>query len=89
MKTQKSLLDYTHYPVMLSEIIQILSPSAGGIFVDCTFGGGGYSKALLNFPNTKVISFDRDMDAIPKAKELEKKISKQISILSITFQSNR
>ena len=68
MKTQKSLLDYTHYPVMLSEIIQILSPSAGGIFVDCTFGGGGYSKALLNFPNTKVISFDRDMDAIPKAK---------------------
>ena len=85
MKTQKSLLDYTHYPVMLSEIIQILSPSAGGIFVDCTFGGGGYSKALLNFPNTKVISFDRDMDAIPKAKELEKKFQNRFQFYQLRF----
>ena len=85
MKTQKSLLDYTHYPVMLSEIIQILSPSAGGIFVDCTFGGGGYSKALLNFPNTKVISFDRDIDAIPKAKELEKKFQNRFQFYQLRF----
>lgn len=85
MKTQKSLLDYTHYPVMLSEIIQILSPSAGGIFVDCTFGGGGYSKALLNFPNTKVISFDRDMEAIPKAKELEKKFQNRFQFYQLRF----
>ena len=85
MKTQKSLLDYTHYPVMLSEVIQILSPSAGGIFVDCTFGGGGYSKALLNFPNTKVISFDRDMDAIPKAKELEKKFQNRFQFYQLRF----
>ena len=85
MKTQKSLLDYTHYPVMLSEVIQILSPSAGGIFVDCTFGGGGYSKALLNFPNTKVISFDRDIDAIPKAKELEKKFQNRFQFYQLRF----
>ena len=45
---------------MLSEIIQISSPQKGGIFVDCTFGGGGYSKALLKFPKTKVIGIDRD-----------------------------
>ena len=40
--------------MMLSEIIKVCSPQKGG-FVDCTFGGGGYSKALLNFPKTNVI----------------------------------
>ena len=55
MKTQISSLEYSHFPVMLSEVVQISSPENGGIFVDCTFGGGGYSKALLKFPKTKVI----------------------------------
>ena len=36
------------------EIIKISSPSKGGVFVDCTFGGGGYSKALLKYSKTKV-----------------------------------
>ena len=45
MKTQKSSLEFSHFPVMLSEIIQIASPK-GGLFIDCTFGGGGYSKAI-------------------------------------------
>ena len=60
MKTQPSLLESLHYPVMLSEIIQITSPIKGGLFLDCTFGGGGYSKALLKFSKTKVIGLDRD-----------------------------
>ena len=46
MKTQKSSLELSHFPVMLSEIIKISSPKKGGIFVDCTFGGGGYSKKI-------------------------------------------
>ena len=54
MKSQTSSLEFSHFPVMLSEIIKISSPSKGGIFIDCTFGGGGYSKALfLNFPKQK------------------------------------
>ena len=55
MKTQNSSLELSHFPVMLSEIIKISSPTKGGLFVDCTFGGGGYSKAYSNFPKTKVI----------------------------------
>ena len=38
MKTQKSSLESPHYPVMLSEVLKISSPSQGGFFVDCTFG---------------------------------------------------
>ena len=52
MNTQISSLEFTHFPVMLGEVIKISSPYKGGNFVDCTFGGGGYSKALLKFPKT-------------------------------------
>ena len=42
-----------HYPVLLDEILSIISPQNGGTFIDCTFGQGGYSKAILKFPKTK------------------------------------
>ena len=60
MKSQTPSLEYSHFPVMLSEIIHFSSPSKGGTFVDCTFGGGNYSNELLKFPKTKVIGIDRD-----------------------------
>ena len=50
MKTLTSSLEFSHFPVMLNEIIQISAPSKGGIFVDCTFGGGSYSSSILEFP---------------------------------------
>ena len=45
-----------HYPVLLKEIISVISPQHGGTFIDCTFGQGGYSKKILDFKNTKVIA---------------------------------
>jgi len=68
MKNQTSSLETSHFPVMLDEIINISCPAKGGIFVDCTFGGGGYSKRLLQFPKTNLISFDRDPFALSIAK---------------------
>ena len=44
-----------HYPVLLKEIISVITPQHGGTFIDCTFGQGGYSKKILEFENTKVI----------------------------------
>ena len=40
-----------HYPVLLKEIISVISPQHGGTFIDCTFGQGGYSKKILDFEN--------------------------------------
>ena len=80
MKTLISSLEFSHFPVMLSEVIKILSPIKGGLFVDCTFGGGGYSKALLKFPNVKVIALDRDEKVLSIASKL-RKIPFEISIL--------
>ena len=85
MKTQKSSLEFYHFPVMLSEIIQISSPSRGGFFVDCTFGGGGYSKALLKFPKTKVLGIDRDNAVIPTAKKFEKNFKDRFKFYKLKF----
>ena len=48
-----------HYPVLLSEIISIITPQYGGTFIDCTFGQGGYTRKILEFANTKIISLDK------------------------------
>ena len=61
-----------HYPVLLSKIISIITPQYGGTFIDCTFGQGGYTKKILEFQNTKVISLDRDKDCQKVATDLEK-----------------
>ena len=55
-----SLENAKHYPVMLNQILSIISPQHGGMFIDCTFGGGGYTKAILKFSDTNVIAVDRD-----------------------------
>ena len=52
-----------HYPVLLKEIISVITPQHGGTFIDCTFGQGGYSKKILEFENTKVIGLDRDIES--------------------------
>ena len=49
-----------HFPVLLEELISIISPLYGGTFIDCTFGGGGYSKKILEYQYNKVIALDRD-----------------------------
>ena len=63
----------SHFPVMLDEVIKICSPDKGGVYIDCTFGGGGYSKKLLKFSKTKVIALDRDEFILSITKKLEKK----------------
>ena len=52
-----------HYPVLLNELVSIITPQHGGTFIDCTFGQGGYTKKILSFKNTKVIALDRDLQS--------------------------
>ena len=69
-------LESPHFPVMLDEIINICIPSKGGNYVDCTFGGGGYSRKFLQFPNINLQAFDRDENTKIYAKELQKRYPK-------------
>ena len=85
MTTQKSSLEFSHFPVMLSEIIKYSSPSKGGILLDCTFGGGGYSEAFLKYSKTKVVSLDRDTAAKIIAEKLEKKYQNRFKFYHLKF----
>ncbi len=85
MNTQKSSLEFSHFPVMLSEVIKISSPTEGGLFVDCTFGGGGYTGNLLKFPKTTVIALDRDPSVISIAKKIEKKFQSRFKFYQLKF----
>ena len=60
MNNQTSSLEFSHFPVMLNEVLKISSPLNEKSFIDCTFGGGGYTKEILKFPGTNVQAIDRD-----------------------------
>ena len=59
-----------HYPVMLNEVLHGLNPQDGEVYVDGTFGAGGYTRAFLNAADCTVIAIDRDPNALKAAEEL-------------------
>lgn len=59
-----------HYPVMLNEVLSALSPADGGVYVDGTFGAGGYAKAILEKADCMVVAIDRDPGAQKRADAL-------------------
>jgi len=78
-------LENKHFPVLLKELVSIISPLYGGTFLDCTFGQGGYSKKILEKKNNKVIAIDRDYDVNSCAKELKKKYNNRFHFQNIKF----
>ncbi len=74
-----------HYPVLLKEIISIISPQYGGTFIDCTFGQGGYTKKILEFDKTKVIALDRDAESKKVAFKLQEKFQDRFKFKNIKF----
>jgi 16S rRNA (cytosine1402-N4)-methyltransferase len=74
-----------HYPVLLKELISIITPQYGGTFIDCTFGEGGYTKKILGFPDTQVIALDRDYNSYKKAKEIQNNFEGRFLFKNIKF----
>ena len=60
-----------HIPVLLDEVLSALSINDNELYVDATFGLGGYTKSILNKKNCKVLAIDRD----PEAKIYAEKLS--------------
>ena len=80
-----SLDNKKHYPVMLDQVLSIISPQHGGTFIDCTFGGGGYSRAILKYPGTKVFAIDRDKITEHYANDLSKKFPDRFNFFRSKF----
>lgn len=78
--------DSGHIPVMMAEVLEALAPRAGGVYVDGTFGAGGYTRAILeSAPDTRVIAIDRDPDAAPRAEALAASYPGRLTFLAGRF----
>jgi 16S rRNA (cytosine1402-N4)-methyltransferase len=74
-----------HRPVLLAEVIEALSPRDGAVYVDGTFGAGGYSRALLEAARCTVFAIDRDPDAVKGAAPLLDRYAGRLHIVQGRF----
>ena len=70
-----------HEPVMVSEVLEHLEPTRGGLFVDCTVGLGGHAQALLENGATRLIGFDRDPAALAHAREQRARFGERVELV--------
>lgn len=75
----------THIPVLLTEMVAALSPKDGEVYVDATFGAGGYTRAILEAANCRVVAFDRDPEAIARGRQLEEDFPNRFQLRQGTF----
>ena len=74
-----------HKPVLLEEAVKILSPQDGKTYLDCTFGGGGHTRKILESADCKVVSLDRDPAAIERAKAVSADYPDRFEFRPIAF----
>ncbi len=74
-----------HIPVLLSEVLESLDPHDGDLIIDGTFGAGGYTRAILNSANCRVLAFDRDITAVRAAAAMCSEYSGRLKIINKPF----
>lgn len=74
-----------HIPVLLNEVLTALSPRDGGVYVDGTFGNGGYSRGILEAADCVVWGIDRDPNVIAKAKDIESEFGGRLRVVEGRF----
>ena len=78
-----------HVPVMLAEVLDALQPRDGGIYVDATFGAGGYTRAILQTKRARVVAIDRDPSAILAGQKLVAEMQGRLTLLEGRFGGMR
>ena len=74
-----------HRPVLLAEVLRLLSPRDGGIYVDGTYGAGGYSRAILDSADCKVWGIDRDPRALGDGANQAKQLAGRLELVEGRF----
>ena len=75
-----------HKPVLLNEVLEFLAPRDGGRYLDCTFGGGGHTRALLeSSAGVEVVALDRDPDAELRAAPIREEFAGRFSLAGVDF----
>jgi 16S rRNA (cytosine1402-N4)-methyltransferase len=76
-----------HIPVLARRVIDWLAVKQGGLYVDATFGGGGYTRAILQTPDTRVIGIDRDRNAIAAGASLVEAAQGRLDLVEDRFSN--
>ncbi len=76
-----------HIPVLLNEVLSALHIREGGLYLDGTFGAGGYTQAILATPGTRVLAFDRDPNAIAAGQALVEKYNGRLMLEHARFST--
>ena len=76
-----------HIPVLGRQAVEMLSPRDGGVYVDATFGAGGYSRAILEAAGTRVIGIDRDRSAISGGFDLVDRSDGRLTLVEDRFSN--
>ena len=79
--------DVRHIPVMAREVVDALQPRDGGRYVDGTFGAGGYSTAMLDRADCRVIAIDRDGNAIARGADLVAAAGSRLTLAEERFSN--
>jgi 16S rRNA (cytosine1402-N4)-methyltransferase len=74
-----------HVPVLGREAVAMLEPRDGGIYLDATFGAGGYSRAILDVEGTRVVGVDRDRTAIAGGFDLVDRSEGRLTLVEDRF----
>ena len=75
-----------HISVLLRETIALLAPRADGRYLDCTFGAGGHTRAILeSAPGCHVVALDRDPEAVPRAAALRERFGDRFELIDRDF----
>ena len=73
---------YSHLPVLLNEAVNALQPVAGGVYLDGTFGGGGYARSILTSTACRLYAIDRDPAAVARAQAMVAEFPARFEIMS-------
>jgi 16S rRNA (cytosine1402-N4)-methyltransferase len=78
-----------HVPVLVDKVVEWLAPRAGGLYVDATFGAGGYTRAILKTAGARVTGLDRDQSAIARGADLVEEAGGRLELIEERFGNLR
>ena len=76
-----------HIPVLLPQVLAALTPKDGDIYLDATFGAGGYSTAILEAADCRVLALDRDLTAVRAAMPLCERFPNRLTVVHSKFSA--
>ena len=76
-----------HVPVLVGEVVQLLAPERGGVFVDCTVGLGGHARALLDGGATRLIGIDRDPTAVDVSRRALAAFADRVEVVHADYRA--